>query len=129
MKDFINLIYGIVNDRVENIHTSMACKVEEFHVDDNTVDVSLLYENNLLLVNLPVLYSRKYIESGTGTEEDPYIYAKETQAFEKDDIVLVIFSEKAIDRIITKAVHTPDSVRKFDLSDGMVIGLLYDKED
>ena len=129
MKDFINLMYGIVDDRVENIHTNMACKVEKYHIDDNSADVSLLYENNLLLVNLPILYSRKYISSGTGTEEDPYVFAKQVQQFEQGDIVLVSFSERALDKIITKEVHTPDSVRKFDLSDGIIIGLLYDKGD
>lgn len=113
MSEAIKFLDGLIEERVANIHTCMPCRVERFYGD--SADVQPIFKRKLkngqeiaypLLVNVPVL-KRKTKPGIEPVIDSPY--------YEKGDIVLVVFAERALDGA---------GNRKHDLSDGIIIGLL-----
>lgn len=43
----------------------------------------------------------------------------------KNDIVLCVCCERSIDDVNSKKIHLPQSERRFDLSDAVIVGILY----
>lgn len=115
MSEFVKFLDGIIEERVSEIHTCMPARVVKFDEATGKVDVQPLFNRKLkngntvpypMLVGLPVL-KRKTKPGLEPITDIPF--------YEKGDIVLVAFAERALDGV---------GARKHDLSDGIVIGLL-----
>lgn len=53
------------------------------------------------------------------TEEEIKLFLK------TGDVVMCVCSERSIDSVNSKTIHLPQSERKFDLTDAVVVGIIY----
>ncbi|SMB95326.1 hypothetical protein SAMN00017405_0380 [Desulfonispora thiosulfatigenes DSM 11270] len=106
MSRAINFLEGLVNSKINNLHTCMPCKIEKFNEAQGTADVVPLFIDLPMLINIPIL-KQKTKENSIISVSHPF--------YEKGDTVLVVFAERALDG---------SGERKHDLSDGIILGLL-----
>jgi len=122
-----------------NLHTSMPCKVLEFDANEMTAKIQPLYkykERNQEPVTrspvegVPVLYQRFKTVDTRATSEDPLQYSDKevirefTPVLEQGDVVMVVFSERALDEVMGGSVAYPSSGRRHNLNDAVIIGLI-----
>lgn len=111
MSEALKFLDGLIEERINELHTSMPARVERFDEAKCTADVQPLFKRTLksgqqvplpLLMGLPTLKFK--------TKEKTY-----QPFFESGDTVLVVFTERSLDSA---------GSRKHDLSDGVIVGLL-----
>jgi hypothetical protein len=124
VSETINFLDGIIEERLSQLHTVMPCRVERFNESQGTADVVPLFMRKFKNMSaqvmpkqsgLPIL-KRKIKNGDIVTIESPY--------YERGDIVLVVFAERALDRVSTGKIADPQFDRKHGLDDGIIIGYL-----
>lgn len=123
---------AIIDTTKSEINTSMPCLITEIITEN---------ENQVSVVNIKPMFRTRYAD---GTAEDrPIILSVPVMAnsstydivndervvqypyLEIGDTVMVSFSQRSIEAMNTRLVHLPTTARKFDLTDAIVIGLLF----
>ena len=125
MSELNRFLRNMLNDELNNLHTSMPCKVERFDEDKGTADVvPLIMKNNQkrpLLVEIPVL-TWKY-KSGEDEEGDP-IFTELQLHLEAGDVVMCIFSERPHENAIKGKFDDPGNEVRHSLGDAVIIGVI-----
>ena len=125
MSSLLNLTNSLIEERIANLHTCMPCKVLSYNESSGTADVVPLFMRKYIdnppqkytpITSVPVL-KRKYRDASGAISVEEVIY-------EKGDIVVVIFAERAIDNVLSGNIADPKFNRKHDLKDAIIIGLL-----
>lgn len=109
----------LFDTKLENLHTTLICRVTG--ISGNRVNVQPIGKRKgqdgkirdyPQLYNVPVMSTR----NGTSTM---------TPTYQAGDVVVVVFSERAIDRVIqSSGTVDPGSYRRHNINDGVVIGLI-----
>lgn len=113
----------IEKDR-EHLHTAIPAKVIRYVRDKQKADVQPLIQERYLdgkLIDYPIIYDVPVIFPGAGGGQITF-------PLRVDDVVLLIFSERSIDRWVhstSKAPIDPQDTRKHDLSDAIAIPGLF----
>ena len=119
------IIRKVVNDKISEIHTCLPAKIERYDPEKMRADVVLLSKKELEgekeeippIVEVPVAL----LKAG------PFVIR---QPFEKGDPVLVVFGEKALDKLlITGNPEDPQMTRQHSFDDAVVIGGLQLEQD
>lgn len=128
MSEAIGFLDGIIDERLAHLHTAMPCRVESYNESEGTCDVVPLFMRKFVngsaqqlpkLIDLPVMKrKRKTVVDGevVPVVDEPY--------YERGDVVLVLFAERALDRVRSGKVADPQYGRKHALEDGIIIGYL-----
>lgn len=123
MKEAIKFIDAVIEERLSDLHTCMPCKVVKYDESEGIADIVPLFKRKFkdkppepypLITNVPVM--KRKIKTGAVEVDEPF--------YEKDDIVLVIFAERALDYVLEGKMADPKYKRKHDLTDAIIIGLL-----
>lgn len=134
-------IKTIIESKLNNIHTTLVCKVISYNAIKRTASVQPLYRQTNIETgeqyNLPQIVEVPAIKQRFKSKEKVYslnggILSSQEVDVEKEyilelkqnDLVVVIFSEKSIDDVMAGEIHAPRSKRSFDLSDGIIIAIL-----
>lgn len=113
-----NIIRRIVNDKISEIHTCLPAKIEKYDPQKLRAEITLLNKAELEgeevvippIIEVPV----RVLQAGPFLIRPPY---------EKGDVVLVLFSERALDKIlITGEPESVQLTRKHSLDDAIVLG-------
>ena len=120
------IVKGIVNDKISDIHTCLPAKIEDYDHETMYAKVVLLakkefegeMEELTPIIDVPV----SHIKAGNFIVRPPY---------KKDDVVLVAFSEAGLDKLlITGEPEDPQFSRRFAYDDAIVIqGLKTEQDD
>ena len=126
-------INAIIEEKLLNLHTAMPCKVLSYANGEATIQPLYLkvskHEEGPYppIEGVPVLKQRfKYsYEDGTpaGTINRTKTTIFET-VYEKGDIVLVVFSERALDNVMTGKIAHPEFNRRHSINDAVIVGLI-----
>ncbi len=119
MSDGISFLEGLIEERLAHLHTAMPARVESFDPVKMRATVQPLFRRKFkgqgairmpLLLDVPVAF----IRAGGFVIRPP---------FRKGDIVLVVFSERAIDNVIYAGEEADPGInRKHALDDAIVVG-------
>ena len=119
------IIRKIVDDKISGIHTCLPGKIESYDPLKMRAKVTLLAKKELAgeMVNIPPIVEVPVALLKAG----PFIIR---QPFQKGDPVLVVFGEKAIDKLlITGNPEDPQLKREHSYDDAIVIGGLQLEQD
>lgn len=119
------IIRKIVNEKISKIHTCLPAKIESYNPQKMRAKVTLLAKKELegQMVNIPPIVEVPVALLKAG----PFVIR---QPFQKGDPVLVVFGEKAIDKLlITGNPEDPQLKRHHSYDDAMVIGGLQLEQD
>ena len=119
------IVKKIVNDKISEIHTSIPAKIEKYDPEKMRAEVVLLSKVELKgeKVEIPPIVEVPVALLKAG----PFVIR---QPFEKGDPVLVVFGEKAIDKLlITGNPEDPQMKRLHSLDDAIVVGGLQLEQD
>ncbi len=125
MSSLLKFMKALLEERIAEIHTCMPCRVLSFNEAKGTADVVPLFMRKYVdtpaseyspIMAVPVL-RRKY-------KDDSGVIKLEQVFYEKGDIVVVSFAERALDNVITGKIADPKYSRKHDLKDAIIIGHL-----
>ncbi len=125
MSSLLKFMNALLEERIAEIHTCMPCRVLSFNEEKGTADVLPLYMRKYIdtppqeytpIMAVPVL-RRKY-------KDDNGVVRLEQVFYEKGDIVVVSFAERALDNVISGKIADPKYSRKHDLKDAIIIGHL-----
>ncbi len=129
----------LISEHILNLHTAMPCKVLSFNENEKTAKIQPLFkykERNQEPItrppieDVPVLYQRFKTVDTRATSEDPLQYTDEEvirefiPILEKGDVVMVVFSERALDDVLGGSVAYPSAHRKHSLNDAVIIGVM-----
>ena len=119
MSGTLNFLDGLIDGFLSDVHTSMPALIERFDPQTMKADVKPLFRKKFkgenaqsmpLISNVPVATFR----AGGFIIRPPY---------KKGDKVLLVFSERALDNVISTGKEAdPEFARKFSLDDAVVIG-------
>lgn len=125
MSETIKFFDGMIEERLAHVRTAIPCRIEKYDETKGTADVVPLFmiknkdeapQPLPMQVSVPVLKQKK--RSGDT------IYV-ETPYYDRGDIVLVVYCDRAIDRLeATSQPFDPEFERKHALEDGIIIGFL-----
>lgn len=123
--DLNDIVRKIVSDKISEIHTCLPAKIKSFDPKTMRADVVLLAkkEINDNAVAIPPIIECPVALMKAG----PFVIR---QPFEKGDPVLVVFGERAIDKLlITGNPEDPQLKRRHSLDDAIIIGGLQLEQD
>ena len=115
-------INAIIEEKLLNLHTAMPCKVLSYANGEATIQPLYLkvskHEEGPYppIEGVPVLKQRFKVNGGT-----PQTYEAE---YQKGDIVLVVFSERALDNVMTGKIAHPEFNRRHSINDAVIVGLI-----
>lgn len=118
MSEFIKFIDNMIEERISDLHTCMLGRIENFDPVKMKATVKPLLKRKFkgkqaedlpLITEVPV----SLLKAGPFYIRPPY---------QKGDIVLLVFSERALDNVIANGVgQDPESNRKHSLDDAIII--------
>lgn len=110
MSEFTKFLDGIIGEELAGTHTAILARVERYDPVKSIADVMPLASGQPPITNAPVVC----FKSGGFIIRFP---------LKKGDIVLAVVVDHAVDQVMASGQPaTPDSLRKHDLSDAVVIG-------
>ena len=115
-------INAIIEEKLLNLHTAMPCKVLSYANGEATIQplymkVSKHEEGPYPPIEgVPVLKQRFKVNDGA-----PQTYEA---VYQKGDIVLVVFSERALDNVMTGKIAHPEFNRRHSINDAVIVGLI-----
>lgn len=125
MTNMNDIIRSIVNDKISDIHTVLPAKIEKYDTEKMRARIVLLAKVELEgemveappIIEVPV----SFLKAGPFVIRPPY---------QKEDPVLVAFSEKAHDKLLIRSESTdPKFKRMHSFDDAIVIGGLQLEQD
>lgn len=128
-----NALNAFVEEKLLNLHTSMPCKVLSFDGKEATVQPLFLKTTQdeqakyPPIEGVPVLKQRfKYTYDDTTIHGDvtKTVTLMHEAVYEAGDIVLVVFSERALDNVLSGSIADPQFNRRHSLSDAIIVGLI-----
>ena len=118
MSDTINFLESLIEERLADLHTCMFAKIVSYDPVENSATVQPLHKRKFKgenPINLPIIANVPVMSLVTG---DFFIRIP----YKKDDVVLLVFSERSYDSIINLGVDQDETKRKHNLEDAVVIG-------
>lgn len=115
-------INAIIEEKLLNLHTAMPCKVLSYANGEATIQPLYLkvskHEEGPYppIEGVPVLKQRFKVNGGA-----PQTYEA---VYQKGDIVLVVFSERALDNVMTGKIAHPEFNRRHSINDAVIVGLI-----
>jgi len=118
IKKLGHLIKEINNDKINDVHVSLPAKIKKFYPKKLRADIILLNKKEMddEFVEIPPIIDCpvRTLKTGSFVIRPPY---------QKDDVVQVVFSEKALDNLlITGKSEEIELDRHHSLDDAIVIG-------
>lgn len=113
---------AFIEEKLLNLHTAMPCRVLSFSNGEATVQPLFLKVTNgeqqqyNPIEGVPVLKQRYKINGGA-----PQIYES---VYQPGDKVFVVFSERALDHVLSGNIADPEFNRHHDLNDAVIVGLI-----
>ncbi len=129
----------MIEEQMLNLHTAMPCKVLSFNESEKTAKIQPLYKykernqepiTRAPIEGVPVLYQRFKTVDTRATSEEPLQYTDEEVIREfipilnPGDVVMVVFSERALDDVMGGSVAYPSAHRHHNLHDAVIIGVI-----
>lgn len=110
----------MINDAVNDIHTSLPAKINKYDAKKMRAEITLLNKQDLEgnLVEIPPVLEVPvgFMKAGQFIIRQPY---------QKGDVVVVVFSEKAIDKLLISGnPENPKYKRKHSLDDAIIVNSL-----
>lgn len=110
----------MINDAVSDIHTSLPAKINKYDAKKMRAEITLLSKQNLEgeMVEIPPVLEVPvgFTKAGNFIIRPPY---------QKDDVVVVVFSEKAIDKLlISGKPENAKYTRKHSIDDAIIVNSL-----
>lgn len=109
----------LFDTKLENLHTMLICRVTG--VSGARVNIQPIGKRkgpDGVIREYPGLYNVPVMSTRNGA-------TTLTPTYQAGDVVVVVFSERAIDRVIdTAGTVDPGSYRRHNINDGVVIGLI-----
>lgn len=124
MSNSLSFFKDLINESVLNIHTSMPCKVIGYNESTMRAKIQPLFMMKEIgrspevlppINDVPVLF-QKYKVNGVTETHIPVLSS--------GDVVLVVFSQRAIDDVLSGKVSYPDVNRHHDIHDAIVVGVI-----
>ncbi len=115
------LVKNMIDQVLDDLHTAAPARIEKYNAEKMTAEITLLYKKsgNKLppIIEVPV----SLVKAGPFIIRAPY---------SKGDIVLVVFSERALDYILNAEPQDPKSKAKHRIDDAIVVsGIKIDSQD
>lgn len=126
MSSSLNFFDDMIEERLAQLHTLAPCRVESYNESAGTANVVPLFMRKFRdraaeamppLTAVPVL-KRKYRNTPGGSIQT------DIPVYERGDIVLVGFAERALDHVLSGRIADPQFERKHALEDGIILGYL-----
>lgn len=123
---------NLLHKMAMSINTSMPCKVVSYNKSKRTAKIQPLFMTKEVghepeelppISDVPVLFQRfEFVDmdNGNNTVTRDFI-----PVLKKDDVVLVVFSQRALDNAMNGRISYPGIHRHHDLQDAVVVGVLY----
>lgn len=106
------MVRRLILQHLQNVHTALPAKVESVDLARGRVVVTPLVDGMQPIVEVPI----SCVKAGPFTVRPPY---------QKDDVVLVVFAERALDHLLTGPVQAdPLFSRRHALDDAVIVGTL-----
>lgn len=110
----------MINDAVSDIHTSLPAKINKYDAEKMRAEITLLSKQNLEdeMVEIPPVLEVPvgFMKAGRFVIRPP---------FQKGDVVVVVFSEKAIDKLLISGnPENPKYKRKHSIDDAIIVNSL-----
>jgi hypothetical protein len=133
-----NIEQAIKNVAHLDLHTTFPAKVVAYDEAGHTATLQPLYKVEASdgnthdypqLLKVPVIrwrFNHKHyrVDAETGADVETTELEEIKLILQAGDIVACSCSEKSVDSIFAGTVHAPQSKRKYDIKDAIVIGLL-----
>ena len=112
------IIKKMLNDKISDLHTALPAKIEKIDLQKMRAEITLLNQKELEdeLVTIPPIVEVpvSYYRANNMIIRPPY---------QKGDTVLVIFAEKALDKLmITGQPEDPELTRRHSIDDAIIVG-------
>jgi len=129
----------LIQEHTLNLHTAMPCKVLSFNKQENKAKIQPLFmykERNKEPVkrapieDVPVVFQRYKTVDTRAISEEPLEYSDEEvirdfiPVLYQGDVVLVVFSQRALDDVLQGDVAFPSQKRHHSLNDAVIIGVI-----
>jgi Phage protein Gp138 N-terminal domain len=119
---FYTVLDGFVNQKLLELHTAMPAKI--INVYENEADIQPLFmtvDVNGDVERYPLVLSVPWIKHRFKVNGETQVYEP---VYEKGDLVLVVFAERALDHFVSDKPFDPEFHRHHDLNDAIIVGLL-----
>lgn len=120
MVNMNDITRAMINDAVSSIHTSLPAKINKYDAKKMRAEITLLSKQNLEdeMVEIPPVLEVPvgFMKAGRFVIRPP---------FQKGDVVVVVFSEKAIDKLLISGnPENPKYKRKHSIDDAIIVNSL-----
>jgi hypothetical protein len=130
MSEAAKYVPRLIEDRLAELHTIMLCKVLSFNQTNHTADIQPLnmikFKNTDNPQVRPPLLEVPCMKRKTMTLDayDNPVINVDSPYYSVGDIVVVVFSERAIDTVLSGDIADSVYSRKHALEDAIIIGLI-----
>ena len=110
---------GFIEEKLMNLHTAMPCKVLSYENNEATIQPLFMKTTKEgkkpypIIEGVPVLKQRFNVDGVTKTYQSVY---------QAGDIVLVVFSERALDHVLNGEIADPQFNRRHSIQDAVILG-------
>lgn len=131
MSNATKFFKNLIESALLGVNTCMPCKVLSYDETTRRAKIQPLFMTKTIngepeplpvLDNVPVLFQRfKYTDRDNGNHT---VTQEMIPVLEKDDVVLVVFAQRALDKVLNGQMAYPEINRRHSLNDGVIVGVL-----
>lgn len=113
---------GFIEEKLLNLHTAMPCKVISFNGSEATVQPLFMRIDKegakpyAPILSVPCTKQRFKVNGGL-----PQLYEP---VYQPGDKVYVVFSERALDNVLSGKIADPQFNRRHSIEDAVIVGLM-----
>lgn len=132
-------MHDLIKEHILNLHTAMPCKVLSFNENEKTAKIQPLFKykerkqepiTRPPIEDVPVVFQRFKTVDTRATSEEPLQYSDEEVVrefmpfLEQGDVVLAVFSQRALDDVLNGDIAFPSQKRHHSLNDAVIVGVI-----
>ena len=115
-------INGFVEEKLMNLHTAMPCKVLSYENNEATIQPLFMKTTKDGQRPYPIIEGVRGLKNHLHVkDEKPKCYCT---TYYPGDIVLVIFSERALDHVLNGEIADPQFNRRHSIQDAIILGVI-----